>query len=227
MTGLSEDKLKDVCFSIFKDNSIQTVSAQDLLRNKRVLISSVVRPCQVLTHKYITAVYNQKQFLFDHGIDEICLVYSAGGKFLLTRVTEHYKSFTGLYDNDQNFLKYLVEKQGKSLTDLRKLSNLWGYHALFNNGELEFFIDQPTDNFMKHLISHLSRRPDGERLMWYFRTNQKQYMDPQCEPLLFNRQVFSHFEKTPANGKLIFYYNTWLDGTTPLEKYLIDTKTNI
>jgi len=226
LTGLSEDKLKDVSFSIFKDNSIQTVSSQDLLKNKRVLISSVVRPCQVLTHKYITAVYNQKQFLSDHGIDEMCLVYSTGGRFLLTRVTEHYKSFTGLYDNDQNFLKYLAEKYNKTLAT-RKLANQWSYHALFNNGELEFFVEQPTENHMKHLIKYLDQSDDGGRIMWQFKTNERQYLDPVHEQLLFNRQVLSHFEKNPKNGKAIFYHNLWPDGTTPLEKYLIDTNNDI
>ena len=218
--------MKNISFSIFKDNSIQTISSQDLLTNKRVLICSAVRAAESLTHSYIGSIVEQQQLYKNYGIDEICLVYPNGGLFFIARAIINYKSLTALHDVDQSFLKYMAQLNNKT-ESINTLAMSWSYQALFNNGKLEFFVEQPTTNNIKHLISYLLQHKDvdGGRLLWKFKNNHKEYLDPLQESLLFTKQVLTAFETTQKNGKLIFYYNLWPN--TQLEKYLIDTTSTI
>ena len=217
--------MKNISFSIFKDNSIQTISSQDLLTNKRVLICSAVRAAESLTHSYIGSIVEQQQLYKNYGIDEICLVYSIGGVFSIARAIKHYNSLTALHDVDQSFLKYMAQINNKT-ESIKTLADSWSYQALFNNGKLEFFVEQPTTNNIKHLISYLLQHKDvdGGRLLWEFKNSQTEYLDSKNE-WLFNRQILSWYEREIPVGKLIFYYNLWPN--TQLEKYLVDATVTI
>jgi peroxiredoxin len=138
-------------FSIYKNNKIQQITYQDLFTNRRVLICSAVRPWQLITNQYIEYLIEEAVQYKTQNIDEVYIVNSSDGLFVLAQFDKIYPQIPALYDSNCDFVSYLKETQNKQ-QDLDKLSKYWSYQVLINNGQIEKFYEQPTEKYVKNII---------------------------------------------------------------------------
>lgn len=144
--------MQDISFSIYLDNKIQKTTLQDLAKNRRVLFCSVVRLYQHLTDVYVARIVEQLPFYYANGIDEVYLISSTGGLYPLARFEKRVPEVVALYDQDREFINYVKNSVNKTTQTLDDLVQYWSYQVLINNGEIEQFYEQPTDNYIKHLV---------------------------------------------------------------------------
>jgi len=224
--------MEDISFSVYLNNKLQNITFQDLASKRRVLICSVARAYQHLTTVYINRIIDQLPFYYNNGIDEVYLVFSSGGVFPLARIDKVFPGITGLADIDQTFVTHMRNYAKKTTESLDYLAQFWSYQALFNDGVLEQFYEQPTENYMKHLLKaglkpndtmrhllategdkfvlqrHLVSRfeqfTDDKNLPNYEHRDEKKYPFHKCTPLEF------------------MYFN--LCPNKKLNEYLVDTR---
>jgi hypothetical protein len=144
--------MEDISFSIYQNNKLQTITLQDLALNKRVLICSAVRISQHVTNLYIDEIIKQIPFYRANGIDEVHIVISNSGKFGLVRLEKLFPNIVTLLDNDLDFVTWIQQQVNKITPDIDALSKYWSYQVLLNNGQVEQFYEQPTENYTRHLI---------------------------------------------------------------------------
>ena len=144
--------MEDICFSIYRNKEIQKITLQDLASNKRVLICSAVRIIMHLTDQYIKHIEEQIPYYKDNGIDEVYIVNSDSGLFALARFDRNFPNLPVLADTDQQFVKWVSESVNKTTPALDKLSRYWNYQVLLNDGKIEQWYEQPTENYVKHVI---------------------------------------------------------------------------
>jgi peroxiredoxin len=142
----------DISFSIYQNNDLQKITLQDLAKNKRVLICSAVRITQFVTHLYLKELVKQLPFYKANGIDEVYIVTSNGGPFALVRYEKMFPEIATLLDEDIEFVSWIKEQVNKTTPDIDTLSKYWSYQVLLNNGQVEQFYEQPTENYVKHVI---------------------------------------------------------------------------
>jgi peroxiredoxin len=142
--------MKNLHFSIYTNNKLQTVTGQDLFSNKRVLVCSVTRPYEFLTEKYIQKLTDEMPWYKQNGIDEVYLINSADGKLVLSIMQSSWPQLPGLYDHDFNFVKELKTYTNNE-ESVEFLSRFWNYQVLINNGSVEQFYAQPTRDYIKNL----------------------------------------------------------------------------
>jgi len=198
--------MEDINFSIYKDSSIQTISCQDLLKNKQVLICSVTRQHEMLTLYYIKhLVEQQEKFKID-----ICVLFPSGSNFSLARIDRLYPSILALVDNNNRFAEYLSSYCNKPTGFSHKF---WNYQVLFNNVTIEQFYEQPTENQTKELLK--AKRDDTE-----FMRKFRNFYISKSEQEIFDKIKLLNPEQYYDCGGQIFYYNLW--PKVQLEKYLLD-----
>jgi len=224
--------MEDISFSIYLNNKLQNITFQDLASKRRVLICSVVRIYAHVTDTYIRQLIDQLPFYYANGIDEVYLVLSSGGTIPLARADKCFPGITSLADVNRDFVAAMKNLVGKDLRTLDELAQFWSYQALFNNGVLEQFYEQPTENYMKHLIkSGLKPGPDHQRLLLsggddfvlhrHLLSTKENFSNPKNLPNYEHRDEKKYpFHKcTPLE---FMYFN--LCPNKKLNEYLVDTR---
>ena len=214
--------MKNISFSIFQDNKLQQLSLQDLLNaNERVLIcstphcfSSVIIEYQ----SYLSKVGELYKKLYD------IKMYTTRVHVLSLAHTINTENFTILNDSNKDFIKYLANIYNKtddirSLDGVRLLSWRWFYQALFVNGKLEQFYDQPTDNYVKHATKFIYK----DKILVNTIQNSKDVYFSKDSDLRFRKHKYSRIEHTPEYGQKLLLHNLWHN--TKLEQYLLDKYT--
>jgi len=213
--------MQDISFSIFTNNKIQQISLQDLLKNKRVLICSATRNGESVSNGYFTYLRDlESQYKELYNIDVYVIV---ANKLSLAGAIVRRANVT-LYDTNKSFIQYLATKYNKTL-DIDILFHTWNYQVLFNNGEIEQFYEQPTENCMKYVLEHTWRTQPAEFngwFVWKLKNQQPEYLESDE---LFHRRRLGTFENNIKIGKALFYYKLWPN--TELDQYLLDTSSNI
>jgi peroxiredoxin len=210
--------MENIKFSTFQDGIVNQVSAQDLFRNKRVLICSLTRPHDRIAGQYAEYLESRLDFYKANGIDEVYFVNSSQGKFLLaiygTRLK--YNQILLLSDSDQkSFASYLRTIRNKEDQDLAFLSTYWNYQAVFNNGELEFFSESSTTDPVKEAIKF----DPG-----FFKLQGQRYLTEKPELIVWRPSLLFTKPGEDRLFKLVYYRNLWED--TRLEKFLVDNKSS-
>ena len=204
--------MEDISFTTFQNNQLEKTTAQDLLKNKRVLICSVVRPYQNLPYLYINQIIDKMPFYKEHGIDEVYIVNSANGLHIIALLEKNFPKIVALSDNDARLVEYLRIKMGKEHQTLDYLSKYWSYQVLFNDGEIEHFNEQPTEKIIKNLVN------SGNKI----NLKTQKFFITEGEDLAIQRPALTDPEQMWNENGLVFYYNLWPNRR--LEQYLLDTK---
>ena len=201
--------MQNICFSILENEIVKTVTYQDLFRDKRILVCSSVRHTDPLAHRYVNTYLKPQRDLYkDYGIDDVYIVYSLGGFIALAKYDFNCPDIKCLYDNELSFVTYLSQLLNKTQS-INTLASYWTYQVLLNNGELEQFYEQPTENQFDHLIA------DGYSEV----VKNNTYLNKKNEHLIFNRPILNFGrEQTYEVGGKLFYYNVWPN--TKLDSYL-------
>ena len=107
-----------------------------------------------------------------------------------------------------NFVTYLSQLLNKTQS-INTLASYWTYQVILNNGELEQFYEQPTENQFDNLIT-----AGYSELV-----KNNAYLTKENEHLIFNRPSLNWGrEQTYEVGGKLFYYNVWPN--TKLDSYL-------
>lgn len=201
--------MQNICFSILENETVRTVTYQDLFRDKRILVCSSVRHTDPLGFRYVnTYLKSQRDLYKDYGIDDVYIVYSLGGFITLAKYEFNCPDIKCLYDHELSFVTYLSQLLSKTQS-INTLASYWTYQVLLNNGELEQFYEQPTENQFDHLIA------DGYSEV----VKNNTYLNKKNEHLIFNRPCLNFGrEQTYEVGGKVFYYNVWPN--TKLDSYL-------
>lgn len=207
--------MENIKFSTFQDGEINQVSAQDLFRNKRVLICSLTRPHDRIAGQYAEYMESRLDFYKASGIDEVYFVNSSQGKFLLaiygTRVKNN--QILLLSDSEQkSFVSYLRSLRNKEDQTVDFLSTYWNYQAVFDDGKLEFFSESSTTNPVKEAIMH---DPGFMKIYGH------RYITENPELIVWRPSLLFSIPGEDKLFKLIYYRNLWEN--TKLEKFLVDT----
>lgn len=215
--------MKNISFSIFQDNKLQQLSLQDLLNaNERVLICST-------PHCFSNVIIEYQSYLNEVGglykkLYDIKM-YTTRIHVLALAQTINTENFTILNDSNKDFIKYLANIYNKtddirSSDGVKSLAWRWFYQALFVNGKLEQFYDQPTDNYVKHATKFIYK---DKMLLHKVRNSKDVYFSPDSD-LRFDKRKYSMLEDTPEYGQKLLLHNLWPN--TKLEQYLLDKYTN-
>ena len=165
--------MEDIVFSIYKNNKVQQITFQDLALNKRVLICSAVRITQYISDLYIRELLKQIPVYKQQGINEIYVVINSSyGLHGLARLDKMFPELEILADSDNKFVKWLSDEVKKTSPDLDTLSKYWTYQVLLNNGTVEKFYEQPTKDYIKHLI-RAGFKPSAEQQQLFLRHGEQ------------------------------------------------------
>ena len=201
--------MQNICFSILENDTVKTVTYQDLFRDKRILVCSSLRHIDSLEYRYVNTYLKPQRDLYKkYGIDDVYIVYSIGGSFALATYEVNCPGIKCLYDADLSFVTYLSQLLNKTQS-INTLASYWTYQVLLNNGELEQFYEQPTENHFDNLIT-----AGYSELV-----KNNAYLTKENEHLIFNRPSLNFGrEQTYEVGGKLFYYNVWPN--TKLDSYL-------
>jgi peroxiredoxin len=225
--------MEDIVFSIYKNNKVQQITFQDLALNKRVLICSAVRITQYISDLYIRELLKQIPVYKQQGIDEIYVVINSSyGLYGLARLDKMFPELEILADSDNKFVKWLSDEVKKTSPDLDTLSKYWTYQVLLNNGTVEKFYEQPTKDYIKHLI-RAGFKPSAEQQLFLRQGEQTVLFRPilkiseQRNLTVANRDAkkiigtdipYPYHQCTPLE---FMYFN--LCPNKKLNEYLLDT----
>jgi peroxiredoxin len=203
-------------FLTYKKETLTTITYQDLFANRRVLICSVVRPMTNLAKHYINYLTDSIPHYRALGIDDVYIVNSADGKFVLARFEYNHPGITALYDEGHYLVNYLRQQQNKQQT-LDVLSKYWSYQVLVNNGQVERFYEQPTEKYIKNIVESGYRlNLDNHRL---YATQPEEVMLHRPH-LMAQEQYFEmvNIEQKDLITGAVLYYKLWPN--QPLDEYL-------
>ena len=205
-------------FTVYRNQRLQTITYQDLFANRRVLICSVTRPLTDLGRQYIQHLIQKKHYYADHGVDDVYIINSADGKFVLARFEANHPELVALYDNDGKFVEYLKEKMNKQQS-LNVLLRYWSYQALISDGELEKFYEQPTEKYIKNIVESGYKLNMGNHKLYATQPESVMLHRPQL------RAPEQYYEESNISDKnlvtgAVLYYKLWPNKA--LESYLID-----
>ena len=215
--------MEDISFSIFRDNKVQQKSFRDLALNKRVLICSVVRMTTHVSDLYVKELIKQIPIYKQQGIDEVYLINSCHGLFVLARSDKLFPQTLMLADTNNKFVEWLSNKVDKTTPTLDTLSKYWSYQVLLNNGEVEKFYEQPTENYVRHVIKA------GFKL----NLKHQKFFITEGDQVALHRPLLSKEEQNTLGGGYaphpgdrctpleFMYFN--LCPNTKLNQYLLDT----
>ena len=184
---------------------------EDLFVGRRILLCSVCRIADYLTEQYLhylKAAESQYQSL---GVDAIVVITSSHGRFGLAWIDKINVGLLTLYDSDHSCVEYLARIYNKSLPTFH-LSKYWSYQVLINDGNIEKFYEQPTENQLKHLINaHVN---DVK-----FLSDNKRYLKGSEDAFNMTLLPIGPMQKYDVGGR-IFYYNLWPN--KKLQEYLLE-----
>ena len=194
---------------IYSDKQVKKIQLQNLISERRVLICSVTKHISSLHHNYF-AYLNQIRKYYQNEIDDVILLNSNNGIYSQIRLERFDINLLYVSDSDTEFVSWLKTKQNKTQS-VSYLAKFWDYQVLLNNGEIECFYEQPTENRIDKLIN--SKLVDAEFLKKF---EQLAQFD---ERLIFDRCSLRYGdEQTDQFGGKLFYYNLWPN--VKLEDYL-------
>lgn len=213
--------MEEIDFLTYQNNQVQTITFQDLALNKRVLICSIVRPTTVVADEYVNYMVKHIPFYKSKGIDEVYLITSAEGLFGVLRVGVQSTEVVRITDVNCNFVKWLSNKVGKTSLGIDALSKYWSYQVLLNNGKVEHFQEQPTENYIRHLIK------EGHKPNLHY---QKFFITEGDKVGLFRASLTKEEQNFTDNTKVgdrctpleFMYFN--LCPNKKLNEYLLDTQ---
>ena len=191
------------------NGEVESLQLQNLISGRRVLICSVTRQISALHHNYF-AYLNHIKKSHQNDIDDVILLNSNNGIYSQIRLERFDINLLYVSDSDTEFVSWLKSKQNKTQS-VSYLAKFWDYQVLLNNGEIECFYEQPTENRIDKLIN--SKLVDAEFLKKF---EQLAQFD---EGLIFDRCSLRYGdEQTDQFGGKLFYYNLWPN--VKLEDYL-------
>ena len=191
------------------NGEVKSLQLQNLISGRRVLICSVTRQISALHHNYF-AYLNQIKKSHQNDIDDVILLNSNNGIYSQVGLEKFGINLLYVSDSDTEFVSWLKTKQNKTQS-VSYLAKFWDYQVLLNNGEIECFYEQPTENRIDKLIN--SKLVDAEFLKKF---EQLAQFD---ERLIFDRCSLRYGdEQTDQFGGKLFYYNLWPN--VKLEDYL-------
>ena len=189
-------------------NEIVEINFESYLKNKRVLLCSICRLAQNLTEKYIKFLSSRQTIFKERGIDEICLINSCDGKFGLYRIYRIASNLVSFHDVDLEVISWLSSQLNKK-QNINDLAKFWSYQVLLNDGLIEKFFEQPTENQRNDLLKQFKNLHSAD---------VKNLLN-QSDEMIFNRlELRNKKEQTYEYGGKIFYYNLWPN--IALENYL-------
>ncbi|CAB5214554.1 hypothetical protein UFOVP190_162 [uncultured Caudovirales phage] len=196
------------------DGHAQTdLSWNDLFAGRRILLCSAIRfGCSRQYYKKLQIDAELYKLL---GIDQVYLV--TGVQFSQI-ILNHTCPLTSLYDKDHQLIEMLKTVRNKTHQDTAFLSHYWAFQALFNNGELEHFNDQPTENYLKNMLIDRAV-PDGKAASVISRLlvgKEDQFWTPP-----FLRRLNPTIDSALNLTRTIFYYRLFQN--TKLKQHLLDT----
>jgi peroxiredoxin len=216
--------MEDISFSIYHNNKIQTITLQDLALNKRVLICSAVRITQHWCDHYIKHVISQIPYYKQHGIDEVYIVNSDSGLYGLARFDTHFPQLPVLSDTNGDFVTWVSELVNKTTPDLDTLSKYWSYQILLNNGQLEQFYEQPTENYIINLIK-AGFKPSKKMQEFFIKEGEQVALfraNPSAKEQKFvTPDPRSEYPYHECNSFELMYFNLYPN--KKLNQYLLDT----
>lgn len=214
--------MKDFSFSILKNNEVQQITFRDLALNKRVLVCSVARMVTHVSDLYIQQLDKQIPIYKQNGIDEVYLIDSSYGLWSLVRFEKLYPKLIMLADINNQFVEWVSNKVNKTTQTIDDLSKYWSYQVLLNNGEVEQFYEQPTENYIRHLIK-AGHKPNLKYQKFFITEGDQLALHrPQL-----SREEQNTFGHLPIDGARctpleFMYFN--LCPNTKLNQYLLDTQ---
>jgi peroxiredoxin len=210
--------MEDISFSIYRNQEIQKITLQDLAKNKRVLICSVVRTLMHVTDLYIKELISQIPYYKANGVDDVYIIASVGGTFGLVRFEKVFPEILALLDEDTKFVSWIKESVNKTTPDLDLLSKYWSYQVLLNNGEIEQFYEQPTENYIRHLIK-AGHKPNLTYQKFFI--TEGDAVGLHRPTLTKEEQNYLIMDSNRCSPLEFMYFN--LCPNTKLNQYLLDT----
>lgn len=198
----------DVEFTALESSKFVKVSGGDLFSKKRILVCSMPRYLESLDHLYIKYLKELQLKYQCHGIDDIVLLNS-NHLFALVSFDSQWKDMSGYYDHDQKFLGILKDfRQQQQSLDF--LAQRWKYQALITNGELEFFIDHPLDDYADRLGEKFKSDAGFKSLLSSNEPEVKvELRNIFRNPKLFiNKNNYGYVHEKLLSQKL-FYFDLW------------------
>lgn len=199
--------MNDILLESFSRGKAHTITCGELFHSRRILLSSIIRPIEYVTHHYVRYLDQLKEKYQSHGIDIVLITTQPWGAACLDT---YFPNFEIILDRNFNFLSWLASKQNKQ-RDLQWLGRLWQYQALFNHGELEHFTEQPTENRMEDVKTNL--RSDTFKYLLTADNGRGVYLLRQFfnedEELVFDRECFFEFGNEWTLYNLLFFYHLW------------------
>jgi hypothetical protein len=210
---------EDCRFNTYDGTTISEVSFNNIFANRRVLICSSTQSRQAWSYYIDLAMAAESYKLL--GVDE---VYILSESLWTHAFLNEHSPLPSLSDIDNNFLTQLQALQNKTHQDIDFLSKNWAFQILINNGQIEQFYDQPTENYLKSMLK------DG-----VIKSNSKfghvirEVIMPN-EHLIFTPTFLITTSLIPASGiqkekqdfaKFLYFYR--LCPNIKLKQYLLDT----
>jgi len=137
-------------FELYDKNCFSTINAQDLFKDRRILICSVNRPSLCFTQLYMKDIEMYSELYKMLGVDEI--YFMAPHKMMFTGLSNRVQLVPVLGDYDATFIQWLDSKTNKSDRGLNFLKSYWSYQVLLNDGEVEHLTQQPLDNYLTSML---------------------------------------------------------------------------
>jgi len=214
---------EDIKFKLLDCDQIITSSLNKLISNKRVLFCSINSPHSKLTHAYLKELVQCQERYKEYGIDKICLIDSYNDLWSLPIIQSFFPQLTIFLDYDKTLINFLKKTFLKS-QPVEFLINNWRYQLLLNDGKIENFYEQPTENRAEELKKYLMKQKfiklkknKNEELLSGF--SLPKFLK-QSEELIFDSidAIGSQSATAKLTKKTIFYYNIWPN--LELEEYL-------
>ena len=190
---------------------VHDIQLKDLLENKRVLFCSVTRLNDKMTYGYLDYLSDQQERYRSMGI-EIVVICSSHGLMPLVQYERRNPTLCCVCDVNNEFVTMLSSLVKKKL-DQAFLSKYWNYQALFNNGELEHFAEQPTEDFLKNFVRSGNADVSLIGLISPYLKNDN---------LLLTLPSVHNIKAVNGNLQRMFFYNIWPNKT--LEQHLDNKK---
>lgn len=206
----------ETSFKVFKNGKAHTVDSSELFSSRRVLLCSIVRPIEFVTHHYVKYLADQKEKYQTHNID---LVLFTTQPWAAATMDTYFPEFETVLDIDHKWLSWLAHARTKTKST-EWLGRFWLFQALINHGKVEHFTEQPTENRIEDLRNRLTSECVKELLkinngqgFWYL----KKYLN-ESEELVFDRECFFEFGNEHMLYNLMFFNYLWPNNS--LDRYL-------
>lgn len=215
--------MERIHFRTLQNGEVSVLPFEDLFFGKRILFCSTESSRLRIMHHYYKHLSRCVRKYELQGIDKICVVDSCDDNWTLATISTWFPSLVPLVDNEKSFLNH-IRKQLKKSQSIDFLSKNWIYQILIDNGEIEFFTEESTEDRFQHLKKNFSKIP-FHKLKKY---NDKKNMLLHRLPALLRQRdemIFQSKSTIPSlYAKYIFYGTVWPN--VKLEEHLKNNKKN-